>query len=257
MRDHELGSVVRALRHRHGWTQRQLGMRAGVSQRAVSRLESCRLDGFTLRSLRQMAAPLGLTIGLDGRWRGGELARLLDADHATIQNAFKLTLERAGWAVLPEVTFNRYGDRGSYDLFAYHASTGVLLVVEVKTILADVQGVLRPLDVKLRLARETARGIGWQVRSVVACLVLANGTTARRRVEQHAALFARFTLRGRGALSWLRVPGTTAAPSGVLLFHKLPDSHGASVRRAGRQRVRPSRLQLSVEATESRPPPTT
>lgn len=249
MRDQEIASVVRALRHRNGWTQRELGDKAGVSQRAVSRLEGGHLDGSPLRMLRRMAAPLGLTISLDGRWHGGELARLLDADHAAIQNALKIMLERAGWVVVPEVTFNWYGDRGSYDLLARHPSTGMLLVVEIKTVVVDVQGLLRPLDVKLRRARETARDMGWQPRAVAACLVIANGTTARRRIEQHAALFARFALRGRAARAWLRAPAASSA-AGLLLFHKLPGRPGGSVRRAGRQRVRPTKVRPSVEGAE-------
>jgi len=252
VRDLEIAAVVRALRQRNGWTQRELGRRAGVSQRAVSRLESGALDGFTLRVLRRISAPLGLAISLDGRWRGGALARLLDADHALIQNAFKVILERAGWVVVPEVTFNWYGDRGSYDLLAWHPLTGVLLVVEIKTVLADVQGLLRPLDVKLRRARDTARNMAWQPRAVVGCLVIAEGSTSRRRIQRHAALFARFALRGRSASAWLKAPAV--GPAGLLLFHKLPRSHGASVRRAGRQRVRSARGQPSVKNAESAAP---
>lgn len=256
VRDLEIGRVVRALRHRHGWRQEDLARRAGVSQRHVSRFESGDLDHLTLHAVRAMARPLGLDIALLGRWRGGELDRLLDADHAFLQSAFRMLLDRLGWLVAAEVTFNERGERGSMDLLAMHPPTGMLLVVEIKTMVADVQGLLRPLDAKVRLASVVARRLGWHARVVVPCLVLAESTTTRRRLREHAPLFAPFARRGVEARRWLASP-SSAPPRRLLLLRKLPPSRGASVRRAGRQRVRLARSRTSVATgpDTSRPPP--
>lgn len=40
------------------------------------------------------------------------------------------------------MSFNHYGDRGRYDILAFHPPTGILLVVEVKTGIGDVQATL-------------------------------------------------------------------------------------------------------------------
>lgn len=245
MRDLELGHVARALRHRRGWRQTDVADQAGVSQREVSRLEAGAIDHFTLATLRRVCRAVGLDVSLDGRWRGGELARLLDADHAALQASVARLLAGLRWLVAVEATFSRYGERGSYDILAFHPGSGTLLVVEIKTIVADLQGVLRPLDVKARLAMTVARDRGWQPRGVVVCLVVADGSTARRRVSEHAPLFARFALRGGAARRWLREPSPRSL--GLLLFRTLPGRPGRSVRRAGRQRVRVTRGDSSVE----------
>ena len=114
--DRSLGRVVRALRLRLGWRQVDLARRAGQSRRAVSKLEREGPAGFTDRTLRRICEPLEIDLLVFGRWRGGELDRLLDAGHATLQTLFKSRLEAAGWIVQAEATFSRYGERGSIDL---------------------------------------------------------------------------------------------------------------------------------------------
>lgn len=234
--DRSLGKVVRAVRLRLGWRQVDLARRAGVSRRVVSKLERQGPAGFTVRTLRRICEPLDIDLQVYGRWRGGELDRLLDAGHAALQATFTQLLEAAGWIVRVEVTFSRYGERGSIDLLAWHPATYTILVVEIKTVIADLQGLLRPIDVKVRLARGIASELGWAARAVVPCLVVAEDTTARRRVAGHAALFSRFALRGWAARRWLRA--VEAVPTGLLLFVKSSDGTGGAISRPGRQRVR-------------------
>jgi hypothetical protein len=202
----------------------------------VSKLERQGPAGFTVRTLRKICEAVDVDLQVYGRWRGGELDRLLDAGHAALQATFTEILEAAGWLVRVEVTFSRFGERGSVDLLAFHAATGTLLVVEIKTVIADLQGLLRPLDIKVRLARDIAAGIGWNVTDVVPCLVVAEESTARRRVAHHEQLFRRFTVRGRGARRWLR--HVDGAPDGLLVFVKSSSGTSGSVSRPGRQRVR-------------------
>ena len=134
------------------------------------------------------------------------------------------------------MTYNHSGDRGAIDDLAVDPSTGVLLVTELKTGIYDAQRTVAKLDEKERLGRSLARRFGWNVRRVVACLVVADTRTNRRRVEAGAGVLERFSCRGVAAKRWLHDPREPV--DGVLLFVPLPDVRGTNVRRAGRQRVR-------------------
>ncbi len=143
---------------------------------------------------------------------------MADARHAVLQNWLATLLRAAGWTVEVEVSFNHYGDRGRIDLLAFHATIRVVLVVEIKTMLDDAQEVLGRLDVKARVAPIVARERGWDVATVVPALVILEGSTARRRVAAHDALFASLDLRARAATAWLGDPRRGAVPGGILLF---------------------------------------
>ncbi|MGQ0608605.1 MAG: hypothetical protein ACT4OQ_09105 [Chloroflexota bacterium] len=76
---------------------------------------------------------------------------MLDADHAQLQSHWKGWLERHGWLVDAELTFNHYGERGSIDLYAWHPASRTLLVIEIKTAIVDVQSLLASVDRKVRI----------------------------------------------------------------------------------------------------------
>jgi hypothetical protein len=175
----------------------------------------------------------GLAISV--RWRGGELDRLLDADHARLAEAWAAR-RPPRWGARAEVTYNVYGDRGSIDELAFDDATGTLLVVELKTGIYDAGRTVAKVDEKARVASAEARRFGWRVRQVVPAFVIAESRTNRRRVELHTALFGRFSCRGREAMAWLREPADVT-PSGLLVFVPLSFVRGAHIRRAGRQRV--------------------
>jgi len=254
MNDAELGAVVRALRHRRGWRQVDLASRAGVSGPLIGLLERGRADQLSVRGLRRISGALDLRLAWDAGYRGAELARLRDADHASIAEWLTRRLEALDWTVAAEVSFNEYGDRGRIDLLAYRSLTRSLLVVEIKTVIADVQELLGPLHVKERVAPAVARSRGWPASRAIPMLVVVEGTTNRRRLAAHERLFAPLALRGKAAVAWLRRP--EGSPEGLLLLVKLPNRNGVSVRRAGRQRVRVRRPALNVEdAVDSRTEP--
>jgi hypothetical protein len=98
-------------------------------------------------------------------------------------------LRHLGWQAATEVSFNVRGDRGTIDNLAFHAPTGSLLVIEIKSVVPDLQAMLGTLDPKGRVAVELARERGWQVNGVSRLLVLPDDRTARRRVESHGATF--------------------------------------------------------------------
>lgn len=215
MRKWRIGRAVRELRKRQGLTQAELGALAGCSRGMVSRIERDLLDGLAFGPAHRCVSALGGWLRVEVAWQGERLGRLLDERHARLQDRFVLMLEGFGWIVRVEVSFNEYGDRGRIDILAWHPVKQVLMVVEVKPAIGDVQDTLGRLDVKCRIAPRLARSFGWQVRTVVPALVLEEGTSQRRLLKAHTGLFRRYDVGGRAALSWLRHPDSAA--SGVLL----------------------------------------
>ncbi|MEX1171320.1 MAG: helix-turn-helix transcriptional regulator [Chloroflexota bacterium] len=211
------GLGMRALRRRRGWTQQRLAVEARVSRGVVGRIERGRADRVPVHVLVRVAAALGATVSTRLLWHGEGLDRLLDADHALIGEAALGLLDSLGWETAPEVSFNIRGERGAIDILAFHAATGSLLVIEIKTVVPDLQAMLGTLDRKARLAVEVARARGWEVRTVSRVLVLPDDRTARRRVVQHAATFAAaLPARTVAVRRWLRAPVGTL--SGILFL---------------------------------------
>jgi DNA-binding Xre family transcriptional regulator len=198
---------MRALRLRRHWTQDQLARRASISRSAVARVEQGRGDRATVATLDRIAAALGARVMCRLLWQGEGLDRLLDADHAATVEQVVRVLTLAGWLVATEVSFNVYGERGSIDVLAFHPTSRVLLVVEVKSVVPDVQATLVTLDRKERLAFEIALVRGWQGVAVARLLVIRESRTARRRIEEHAATFGTMFPDRIGRIrSWLKEP---------------------------------------------------
>lgn len=214
------------LRVRQRLTQEQLASRAGTSRRAVSLLETGHGRSLRIATVQALADSLGGRAELRLSWNGAELDRVLDAAHAALGATVKRRLERWGWIVRAEVSFSHYGERGRIDLLAIHAATGILLVVELKSELVNVQALLGSLDVKTRLARHVAGDLGWQPSSVVPAIVFLEDRTTRNRLAGYDPLFSRFELRGRAAVSWLRAPGARPLPYGAAVAGHGPTSLG-------------------------------
>lgn len=214
-------------------TQAALALRAGVTRREVSRLELGRGRDMRIGVVEAIVGALGARLRMDVSWNGPQLERILDEGHASLASMVKRQLERWGWLVRVEVSYSRYGERGRIDLLAFHPTTRALLVIEIKTVLVDLQQLLGSLDAKARLARDIARELSWQTRTVVPAIVFAEDATTRSRVRRLDTLFDRFPTRGRHALTWLRRPDHPT--TGLLWFRALP----ADVRPVSGQRVRP------------------
>ena len=166
--------------------------------------------------LDAVATALGGRVEVRLSWNGEGLDRLLDAGHATLVEIVVGRLEAAAWDVAPEVSFNVWGERGSIDVLARHPATGALLVVEVKSVVPDVQATLATLDRKVRIASRVARDRGWRTVSVSRLLVIGEDRTARRRVEAFEATFRRvFPVRGSAVDQWLRHPDATRPMAGL------------------------------------------
>ena len=211
------GLSMRALRRRRRWTQQTLAGEAGVSRGIVARIEQGQGDRVTVRTLIRVASALGGTISCRLVWHGEGLDRLLDAAHASLLERTLSSLHAAGWRTATEVTFNIRGERGSIDILAFHEATGSLLVIEIKSVVPDLQGMLGTLDRKVRVAAEIARERGWVARTVSRLLVLPDDRTSRRRIDRHRATFeTALPARTVAVRRWLQDPADALA--GVLFL---------------------------------------
>jgi hypothetical protein len=171
-------------------------------------------------------------------YQGEALDRLRDRRHASLVDALVHRLRSAGWDVATEVSFNHYGERGSIDILAFHPATRALLVIEVKSVVPDVGGMLSTLDRKVRLAADIARERGWAADTVSKLLVLPEESTARRRIDEHDATFsAAFPARNIAVNRWLRSP--SGRLSGLLFLSTARPSDPS--RRAAGAASRPPR----------------
>jgi hypothetical protein len=140
-------------------------------------------------SLMRVAGALDARLDLRLNWMGEALDRLLDQEHAVIVETVARRLRASGWDVRTEVTYWIRGERGSVDVLAWHATTRVVLVVEVKSVVPDVQATLASHDRKARLGRDIAASVGWQALAVARLLVIGESRTARRRIQAHRSTF--------------------------------------------------------------------
>ncbi len=199
----------------------------------ISRIELGHADRLTVATLDDVAAALGARFDCRLTWNGEALDRLLDRDHASIVEAVARSLEARGWLVATEVTFNVFGERGSIDVLAYHAGTRTLLVIEVKSVIPDVQATLVGIDRKSRLATDIAGSRGWPASRVWRVLVVRDTRTSRRRIDAHSTTFATMLpARTAEVRRAIRDPGSRFGPLGGIWF--LPDDTQV----IARQRVR-------------------
>ncbi len=243
-----MGALFRAIRHRLGWRQADLGGRAGVDQNFISRIERGRLEQMPLSKLRRVAHELGAELVLGLRWRGGDLDRLADEGHARLMGRTALLLHDLDWEVKPEVSYSEYGERGSIDLLAWHARSRSLLVVEIKTEVTSIEAMLRKHGEKHRLAAKVAlSAFAWRATAVGRVLVLASRPTARRRVARHEAVMeSAYPDRGGIVRAWLRGPSGTI--SGLIFVDESrgsPERDGATS--IGRKRIRKRKPKTPVQ----------
>ncbi len=239
-----LGRQYRALRIRQRKRQTDLATESGLSRSLIAAIDRGQIGGVTIQSLIRATAPLGADVDVRLRWRGEQLDRLLDQDHALVVEAVVSRLRRAGWAIEVEASFNIWGERGSIDVLAFHPEFGALLVIECKSVVPDSQSMLHALDRKTRLAAELGKARGWKVLHTSRLLVVASAATARRRVTALEATYGvAFPARAAAARTYLRRP---IAPINGLLFVSIDSHDGARPRSAGRQRVRKRKQSHSI-----------
>jgi transcriptional regulator with XRE-family HTH domain len=206
--DRRIGALVRLLRRRRSWRQAELAEAAGMSRGAVSMLERGLLDGVTLGTFRRVAVVLDLRLDVIPRWRGGEVDRILGRRHSLLHEAFARHLRAdPAWTFRPEVSYSIFGERGVIDMLAWHPGRSMILVVEFKTELVDVNDLVGSMDRRRRLAIRIGQDLGWRAIAASSLVVLVDGRTNRRRVAEHRTILrAAFPSDGRHLAGWLRDP---------------------------------------------------
>jgi transcriptional regulator with XRE-family HTH domain len=239
--DQRIGTIVRAVRIKRRWRQIDLARKAGASSSTISRIERGHFDRLSTRTLRAVAAALDIRLELVARWRAGDLDRLLNARHSQLHElvAESFRSRYLAWTLAPEVSFSIYGERGVIDLLAWNAATRSLLVIELKTDIADVNELMGTFDRKVRLAWSIGADRGWDALDVSGWVIVAPGRTNRERIAAHGAVLrAAFPMDGRGIDAWLRRP---AGRCSVLSMWRNTHAGTATVSLAPIRRVRTKR----------------
>jgi transcriptional regulator with XRE-family HTH domain len=236
MNDQRLGAVLRAVRLRRHLRQQDVADGAGVSRSVVSRTEHGHLDTVSIETLRRVAAVLDVRIDVRAFSRNGDLERLVNARHSALHDSIARVLGGLPhWTFAPEVSFAIWAERGIVDILAWHPGRRILLVIELKTEIVDVNELVGTFSRKLRLAIEIARRHGWTIPDgtlVAGWVAVAESRTNRRRVHEHAAMLrAAFPADGRSIRGWLRRPRGAIR---CLSFWAVPGSSGASAPRRTR-----------------------
>jgi hypothetical protein len=215
----------------------------------VSTIERGLLEDTSLRLMRHVAASLGISFEIEPRWRGAELATLLDARHARLVQMVVARLTSLGWQVRPECTFSIWGERGAVDVLAWHPARRAVLCVEVKSKLADLQDLLSAMDRKRRLAPTIARAEGWRPLLVGSVLVVPGESWARHAVKRFdAVLGAALPDRTSEVHTWLKLPDRDLRA----IWFLFTDGRGSTKRATGgSMRVRPRKAALADESPRS------
>jgi len=151
---------------------------------------------------------LGGRLALQIQWQGGDLERVINVRHSALHESLARSfLALPDWVLAPEVSFSIRGERGVIDIFAWHAATRTLLVIELKTEIVDVNDLMGKVDRKRQLAVEIGRERGWHALTVAVWVIVADSKTNRRRVTAHGTtLRAAFPADGRSVAGRLREP---------------------------------------------------
>lgn len=218
--DQRIGAALRAIRLRRALRQSDVAERAGVSRQLLSSIERGDLDHASLLKLRALAEVLGARLDVLVRWRGADLDRLVSGRHAAMQDAAaRQFASLAGWDFAQEVSYSIYGERGVIDVLAWHAQRRAILVVELKTVLVDVNDLVAQMDRRRRLARSIARERGWDPATTSAWVVIDDTRANRRRLADHSAMLRHaFPTDGRAVRPWLRAPVEPIAALSFLSF---------------------------------------
>lgn len=230
-------------------TSRLGGRRSGGG---VPLLERGHFDGFRVKVVGVVCVALEMSLPFSPRWRGPDLGRMLDREHATLVDQTVARLKSEGWPTLVEYTFSVFGERGSVDVIGWRDDFAARLIAEVKSAIVDQQDLFSSTDRRRRLVPPLlAHERGWRALHVGLLLVMPDRTANRDALARHAASFeAAFPARSRQIRRWLREPGSTIA--GALFVRNMPAPHAkcgsGGPHRVRRPRPTVERAQLSVRS---------
>jgi transcriptional regulator with XRE-family HTH domain len=164
-----LGRELRLARYAAGLRQAAIGLRVGLSDSEISRIERGQAAGLTVAALHRHAALVGLRVWIR-LYPGGR--RVLDAPQIALMDRLRARL-RGSWGWQLEVPVAIEGDFRAAD--ALLSRGDVTIAVEAITRLSDVQAQVRAAQLK-------RRDIG-----ATRLLVLVGGSRANRAALREAA----------------------------------------------------------------------
>jgi transcriptional regulator with XRE-family HTH domain len=139
-----LGRELRRARVSHGLSQQIVAAASGVQQAEVSRIETGRRPGATIRTLARLATAVGLELTVR-LFSGGEPIR--DKAHIALLARFRQAIGE-WWTWAAEVPLPIPGDKRAWDRVLRGA--GVVIGVEGETRPTDMQELQRRLALKKR-----------------------------------------------------------------------------------------------------------
>ena len=177
-----VAAIARKTRGELGWSQRELGSRAGLSRARVARLELGHGGRGRIDDAARLLDTMGVRVHLLVR-QPVLVGRPVqtDAAHARVVTYAARYLERAGWTMSREVPIGGDRIRGWIDLLAHDTSRGVLAVVECKGDLDDLGALERQVAWYEREAPWAAGRLGWGRSRARIVLVVA--LASRRNVD--------------------------------------------------------------------------
>jgi transcriptional regulator with XRE-family HTH domain len=256
MDDQRVGSGLRAVRIRRRLRQRDVASAAGVPRGVLTLIEHGRLDDVSFGQIRSVAKVLGVRFEGLMRWQGGDLDRLINSGHAQMHEAMaRWFADLDGWVAIPEVSFAHFGERGVVDIVAWHATSRIVLIVELKTSIVDVNNLMSSMDVRSRRAWQIARDHGWEPTAVAMWVVVAPGRSNARILADHSTVMrAKFPADGRSMRRWLSRPS-----GGLAALSFLPGARlgGLGPDRRSRRRVslRSPSVKSPTTSSDGRPEP--
>jgi transcriptional regulator with XRE-family HTH domain len=201
-----VGIAINALRTSIGWSQRELGDRSGVSQSMVCRIERGQVHDLTFGTAESLLWAMGarLVVQVDSPFLG-DRERQRDPVHARLSAYVVRRLRAHGWEVRVEVEVGGDRSRGWIDVLAFHSTTGVLLVIELKTEIHDLGQIERSLGWYEREAWAAARRFGWRPSRLVGCLLLLmTEANDRRAAANRGSIDLGFPVRARDLIRSVR-----------------------------------------------------
>ena len=212
-----------------------------MSKSTISRIERGHVRSLSVATIQEVAGELDIRVDLVPRWRSGDLDRMLNRRHSTLNELVARWFGDAvpDWVLAPEVSYSIYVERGVIDILAWHPGRRALLIIELKTDIVDVNDLVGSADRRKRLARTIAAERGWDPASVSVWVIVAPSRTNRRRIAAHEAILrAAFPADGRTIRAWLRNP-----VGSVTALSIWPNSHAGKLGPGVSpvRRVRPAR----------------
>jgi len=206
-----IGRTIRQTRLALKLTQAQIGEAVGLSQTEISAIERAIYPALPLATAVRVLEALDIRVELRlvppyvaGR---GESS---DEAHARCVGYVARRLEQAGWQVAREVPVGGSRWRGFIDVLAFHPGARVLLIIEVKTEIADVGEIDRQMSSYERDAWSAAHGLGWRPATALGALVLLATEANDASVRRHRDVFGgAYSIDGRALGRLVRSPAVS------------------------------------------------